>query len=96
MTDQSQATRWNDARPFWCPEPSCEFCIRSMDGMCLGKLPEPEPYGGALNTHRMCLRGAAGGGGWLQTFKINGGDAFHLRRLLNYVFPRSKGSINVR
>ena len=82
--------RWPQERPVWCPYQDCQFCIRSMDSMCIGELPEPQDHGGALNTHRICFRGAEDDGEWLHPMQINGSDVWHMRRLLDHVFPRAK------
>ena len=37
---------YKQERPAWCPNQSCGFSRRVLDGLCGGKLPEPMAHGG--------------------------------------------------
>lgn len=74
------------ARPGWCPHADCDPRQGSQGTLCLGELPAPDPHDGDVNTHRLCLRGAADDGGWVFDLKINRGDGWHIWRLLGALF----------
>lgn len=46
---------WKQERPSWCPHSDCIFKRRTMDAICGGELPVPEPHGPSMNTHRFCI-----------------------------------------
>ena len=54
--------------------------------VCVGQLPEPEPHGDGLNTHRICLHGAKDDGEWTFDLQINTGDGYAIYRLLRGLF----------
>lgn len=78
---------WTQVRPDWCPHPTCGFKRRVTDAMCVGKLPQPEPHDGDLNTHRLCLNGATDAGGVFD-LQINRSDVSWFRWLFDAIFPR--------
>lgn len=77
---------WKQEQPVWCPHKDCLFKIRTMDSACCGQLPEPAPHDDDFNDHRLCLNGVADSGGVLD-LQINRSDAFHLKRLLSFIYP---------
>ncbi len=64
---------WTQERPAWCPHTDCLFRRRAMDAVCGGELPEPTEHDGGLNTHRVCLNGAADDGGVFD-LQVNASD----------------------
>lgn len=83
---------WKQERPGWCPHPACRFKARSQDAICVGSLPSPEPHEDDENDSRLCMRNQADGGE-VDDFQINRSDAFHLRRMLNVLYPPGEEQI---
>lgn len=50
-----ETDQYKQERPSWCPHGDCGFLRRIQDSFCGGKLPSPEPHGGDMNTHRLCI-----------------------------------------
>lgn len=74
-------------RPNWCPHPNCKFVIKTQEAACIGILPEPEDHDGIQNTHRLCMRNQADAdAGQPIEWKINRGDAWNLKRILEAAF----------
>ena len=73
-------------RPEWCQHSTCEYRLSSQDALCFGELPEPEPHGEGINTHRMCIQGAKDDGEWIFDLQINKGDGWAFFRLLGSLF----------
>lgn len=69
---------WTQERPTWCPHTDCLFRRRAMDSICGGELPTPTEHDGGLNTHRVCLNGAADDGRVFD-LQVNASDLGWLR-----------------
>ncbi len=81
-------------RPLDCPHQKCLFIMQTQEALCAGKLLEPVPHDGDVNTHRICFLGLDCPSSDISVvdLQVNTGDLYHLRRILNSIDGRGIGN----
>jgi len=85
--DINAIMEWKQEKPAWCSHSKCSFLRRAMDSLCAGQLLKPEAHGGDFNTHRICMVGVLPKGE-IFDLKVNTGDLYHCRRILDAIDGR--------
>lgn len=78
-------------RPEWCPHQDCQFKLMKQNLVCVGILPETELHNGIPNYARICFYDEVLPLEMhtrpVYDMQINEGDVFHLRSLLDALYP---------